>query len=198
MTQPLDLDQLEADAKEARPRLISLNEVREVAERQKLLEEELAALEAQAVVKKQELKKVAEEELPELLNLVGLPSITLADGSIIEIADNISASITDENRSAAHQWLRDNALGDLIKNVVSVTFGKGEDKDAELLVHNIRVMADQGSINFGTLDQKEAVHPSTLKSFVKERIKSGEPLPADIFKLWIGQIAKIKKPKVKI
>jgi hypothetical protein len=197
MPEAIDLDQLEADAQAAAPRMVSLAEVRALAERQKLLEEELAALEAQVVVKKQELKQVAEIELPELLTLVGLPSITLADGSVIEIADNISASITDENRGPAHAWFREIGAGDLIKNIVSVTFGKGEDEYAQLLVHNIQVMADQDAIKYGTLDQKESIHPSTLKAFVKERLKAGEPLPAETLKLYIGQTAKIKKPKVR-
>lgn len=197
----LNPDDLARDAqdqqKTAQERIVSLNEVRILAERQKLLEEEVEALEAQVVNKKAELRKVAEEELPELLNMVGLPSITLADGSIIAVTENISASITDENRGAVMTWLRTNNLGDLIKNSVTVTFGKGEDKDADLLVHNIKVMADQGSLKFGTLDQKEVVHPSTLKAFVKERLKEGLPLPADTFKLFIGQICRIRKPKVK-
>jgi hypothetical protein len=58
-------------------------------------------------------------------------------------------------------------------------------------------MADQGSLKFGTLEQREVVHPSTLRAFVKERLKDGLPLPADTFKLFIGQICRIKKPKVK-
>lgn len=197
MEEPIDVADLEADAQAARPRQVSLTEVRELAERQKVLEEEVAALEAQLVMKKAETRQVAEKELPDLMALVGLPSITMRDGTIVEIVDNISASITDENRQSAHAWLREQELGDLIKNTISVTFGKGEDKDAELLMHNIKVMADQGSINFGTLDQKEQVHPSTLRAFVKERLAQGLPLPAETFKLYVGQIARIKKPKIK-
>ena len=34
-------------------------------------------------------------------------------------------------RCKLYQWLRDQGLGDIIKNNVSVTFGKGEDDKAE-------------------------------------------------------------------
>lgn len=197
----LNHDDLAKDAqdqqKTAQERIVSLNDVRILAEKQKLLEEEVEALEAQVLNKKAELRKVAEEELPELLNMVGLPSITLADGSIIQVTENISASITDENRGAVMTWLRANNLEDLIKNSVTVTFGKGEDKEAERLVAKITIMAKTEDFHFGTLDQKEVVHPSTLKAFVKERLKEGLPLPADTFKLFIGQVCRIRKPKIK-
>lgn len=195
----LGLEHLEADAHEQQakgPRQVSLNEVRELAEKQQQLEAEVEALEAQVVSKKQELRQVAEVDLPELFALAGLPAITLSDGSTIGIMEQVAASIGDENREKAHAWLREQGFGDLIKNVVSVTFGKGEDKDAQLLIHNIHVMADNDTIKFGTLDQKETVHPSTLKSFVKEQLKDGKPLPAETFKLFIRNVAVLKKPKV--
>lgn len=195
----LGLEHLEVDAatqREKTPREVSLNEVRAMAERQQQLEAEVEALEAQVVSKKQELRQVAEVDLPELFSLAGLPSITLYDGAVIGVVEQISATINDENREAAHAWLRAHDFGDLIKNAVTVTFGKGEDKDAQLLVHNIQVMAEQSTIKFGTLDQKETVHPSTLKSFVKEQLKAGKPFPAETFKLFIKDVAVLKKPKV--
>lgn len=201
MTDQLTIEELAADAQaQQQPkadRIVTLNDVRALAESQKVIEEQIEALEAQITLKKAEHKKIAEYELPEMLNFVGLPSITLSDGSTITVKENIHASITDENREAAHTWLRQNGYEDLIKNVVSVSFGKGEDKDALLLVHNINVMADQGALKFGTVDQKEAVHASTLRAFVKERLKTGEPLPVETFKLFIGQVCEIRKPKVK-
>lgn len=191
-------DELLRDAKEQTAnRAISLQDVQRLAEQQKLLEDEVAALEAQVLVKKAELKKVAEEELPELLDGVGLPSITLKDGTVLEVGDLVSASITDDNRAPAHSWLRENQLGDLIKNVLVITFGKGEDEEAIKLQSLIKAMAEKDELRYGTLEQKEAVHPSTLKSFVKERLESGLPLPAQTFKLFIGRVCRIKKPRVK-
>ena len=176
---------------------VTLDEVRSLAEHQLLLEVELEALEAQVDAKKRELRAVSEEQLPNLLLDAGLPGLTLADGSTINVQDNIFASIGDDNREAAHRWLREQGLGDLIKNVVSVTFGKGEDADALLLLHNIQEMGDNDALHFGAVEQKEAVHASTLRSFVKERLKSGLPLPAETFKLFEGKKTVIKRPKRK-
>ena len=38
-------------------------------------------------------------------------------------------------REQALQWLRDQGLGDIIKNNVTVSFGKGEDDKAEQLLN---------------------------------------------------------------
>lgn len=193
-------DDLAADAAASQARkstssTVTLAEVRALAEQQLVLEVEVETLEAQLDAKKKELKDVAEYKLPELLLDAGLPSLTLSDGSTISVQDNIFASIGDDNRDAAHAWLRAAGHGDIIKNVVSVTFGKGEDDYAKLLIHNIHVMADNNALKYGTLAQQEQVHNATLRAFVKERLKAGDPLPLETFKVFEGKIAKIKKSK---
>ena len=57
----------------------------------------------------------------------GVLDIKLADGSRISAEPFYAARITAEKTDDAHQWLRDNGHGDIIKNVVSVSFGRGED-----------------------------------------------------------------------
>jgi len=44
-------------------------------------------------------------------------------------------------------------------------------------------------------EQKEAVHPSTLKAFVKEQIEKGSEIPSETFGIFIGQKTVIKKGK---
>ena len=125
----IDLDDLAEDAEAAKKPVstVTLAEVRALAEQQAVLEAEVENLESQLKAKKDALKDVAECLLPGLLADVGLTSLSLADGTKLEVQDNIFASIDDANREAAHAWLREHGHGDLIKNVVSVTFGKGED-----------------------------------------------------------------------
>ena len=193
------IDDLAADAAVVRllASEVTLNQVRALAEKQLLLEVEVEALEAALSDKKKELKDVAEYELPNMLTEVGMSSLKLSDGSEIVVQDNIFASIDESNKDAAHSWLRAHGQGDLIKNVVSVTFGKGEDDMAKLLIHNIQDMADNNALKYGTLEQKEAVHNATLRAFVKEWLKKGEPFPAETFKLFEGKIAKLKRKKAK-
>lgn len=195
----LDLETLAADAKETKPAAskITLDEVRALAEQQKLLEQELIDLEARVEAKKKELKDVCEYKLPNMLTEIGLKDLTLSTGEIIEMQDNIFASINETNKEEAHKWLREHNFQDLIKNVVSVTFGKGEDKFAESLVANIEAMGAKGDLSYGTLDQKEQVHNSTLRAFVKQRLQDGLELPLATFGVFEGKITKIRKPKIK-
>ena len=140
-----------------------------------------------------EIVALETEILPEGLKLLGIKDLTLSSGARISLSDVISASITDDNRDEAHQWLRDNNHGDLIKNNVTLTFGKGEDTAAKELINRLLQLRNVGETSFGQLQQKEAVHPSTLKAFVRQRVESGEAFPGKLFKLYTGQVVKIAK-----
>ena len=178
---------------------VTLNMVRALAEKMVAMEAEIEADEAAVLAKKMILNDISQKQLPDMFAAAGMPkgSLKLADGTIIEIVENLGCGIAPEKRDEAHAWLRQHGFGDIIKNEVTVMFGKGEDKDAELLIHNIKVMADNDSLHFGGLIQEERVHPSTLKSFVKEQLKLGTSIPADTFKVFVGEVAKLRRPKTK-
>ena len=42
-------------------------------------------------------------------------------------------------------------------------------------------------------EQKSEIHPGTLRSWAKGRIEDGKELPMDMFGVWVGQRAKIKR-----
>lgn len=56
--------------------------------------------------------------------------LTLEDGSKVTLKPTYGGHIAEDNRNEAHQWLRDNAYDDIIKNTVSCQFGRGEDQEA--------------------------------------------------------------------
>ena len=60
-----------------------------------------------------------------MLSELGLSEITLKDGNKITTSTYYSARITDENREEAFAWLDENGFSDIIKNTVSVSFGRG-------------------------------------------------------------------------
>ena len=97
-----------------------------------------------------------------------------------------AASISIKNREAAYSWLRENGLGDIIKNDITVTFGRGEDNKA----------AEYASLAQGQgyePVQKIGVHPQTLKAVVRERLESGREMPSDLFKTYAGNRTKITR-----
>lgn len=189
----INQEELIADAaaqNEIQAKKLSLDEIIKLANLLKEKEEQIAAIEEQINSLKKEWRELGEKTLPEAMQSLGLNNLGLEDGSSINLQDIISASINDENREAAHDWLRKNGHGDIIKNEVVIQFGKEEDEKASYLYEELQARKMQ-------VLQQEKVHPSTLKAFVKERIKNGEELPADIFKLFVGVAARVNKGKGK-
>lgn len=139
---------------------------------------------------KEQYRQLSEEDLPQKLAAIGMSELRLQDGSKITIDNFYSTRITEKNKEVAHQWLRDNGHGDIIKNDITVSFGKGEDETAQ---ETMELLQKEGHMP----KQREAVHPSTLKAFVKERIESGDTaFNLDVqkhFSLYQGKRTKITK-----
>tara|TARA_R110001583_G_scaffold40969_2_gene130507 strand:+ start:15 stop:584 length:570 start_codon:yes stop_codon:yes gene_type:complete len=115
---------------------------------------------------KDQQKQLSEQAIPDKLAELGVADLRLSDGSRISADPFYSARITAKNLGLAHDWLRDNGHGDIIKNTLTVSFSQGEDADATRLAE---LLTKEGYLP----QTKEAVHPSTLRAFVKEMIESG-------------------------
>ena len=115
---------------------------------------------------KERQRELSEQAIPDKLAQLGVSDLKLNDGSRISAEPFYSARISGDNLEKAHTWLRDNGHGDIIKNTLTLTFGQGEDAMAKELVDQL---VSQGHIP----QEKAAVHPSTLRAFVKEQIESG-------------------------
>jgi hypothetical protein len=164
----------------------SLKVVGELAARQLKLEQELTDLEDQLKIKKEELTKVSEKDLPEALAECGLSEVKLLDGSKVTVKPYYQANPPKEKYDEAMSWLRDHGHGDLIKNDVIVSFGKGEDQNAEEFK---TFLSDNGT----SYTDKTGVHPMTFKAFVREQVETGQNLPFDLLGIYIGQKTSIKK-----
>ena len=151
-------------------------------------EDEIAALEDQLKNKKAEAEDIGSRVIPELLAEQGLSEIKLADGSKVSVRKEFRATIPKDEmrRESCLQWLRDQGLGDIIKNNVSVSFGKGEDDKAEQL---LQLAADNGF----EPQQKSDVAWNTLSALYQERVEAGLDMPSDSFSLWIKDKTKISR-----
>lgn len=164
----------------------SLKVVAELAAKQVALEQEIENLEAQLKEKQEALQQVQERDLPEAMTECGISEFKLVDGSKVSVKPYYQASPPKEKYDEAMQWLRDNNHGDLIKNDVTVSFGKGEDDRAGDFK---RFLTENGT----SYTDKTGVHPQTFKAFVREQVETGKNLPFDLLGIYIGQKATIKK-----
>ena len=139
---------------------------------------------------KEELRTLSGETIPEKMAELGMTSTEMYDGSRVQIVEDIYVSIPkDPQKSkACYEWLEDNGLGDIIKNSVGMSFGKGEGNMAKNLEESIKEM--------GLIPEvKVSVHPSTLKATIKKWHEEGKSVPDSTFSLFIGQKTKITKKK---
>ena len=156
-----------------------------LAKRAKVLQKEVEDLEAVTKERKDQLRKLTEQAIPEALAETGMRGFVMEDGSKVELKDFYSASISAATKAEAFQWLRDHKMDDLIKNTVSVKFGRGED---ELCSRLLEILGTQGY----PAEQTEKIEPMTLKAWVKEQTERGNEFPMDLFGAYIGQKAIIK------
>ena len=152
----------------------------------KELEDELKADEESLKNKKKEIERISGEVIPTMLSEMGLSSLKLADGSAVDVKPYYTANISIANREAAYSWLRSNGLGDIIKNDITVSFGRDEDNKAADYANLARGQGFEPT-------QKLKVEPMTLKALVRERIEAGKDMPMDIFNVFVGNRTKITR-----
>ena len=155
-------------------------------ERLNTFQKEIETQEEALKQKKKDFEHLSAEVIPTMMAEMGLSHLKLMDGSSVDVKPNYSASITIANKDAAFQWLRDNNLGDIIKNEISVSFGRNEDNKA----------ADYASLASERgyqPTQKLKVEPMTLKALVRERIEAGKELPTELFNVFVGNKTTIKR-----
>jgi len=162
----------------------ALEELSKLSSKQCQLEDEVELLTRTLKEKEIALRIIAEDEIPSALYSLGLSSIELIDGSKISCSKVYRAHISVANEEDAFAWLHKNGHADIIKNDVKVTFGKGEEADAEKFKEALN---NQGQ----TYTSKKAVHASTLKAFVKNEVVSGSDIPLDKFGVHVSTVSKV-------
>ena len=131
---------------------------------------------------------ISGEVIPTMMSEMGLAELKLHDGSHLKVSTSYKAHISEANKEMAYNWLRENGLGDIIKNEISVSFGRNEDNKAADYAELAKGQGFQPT-------QKMKVEPMTLKALVRERIEAGKPMPAEIFSVFVGNKTTIKRKK---
>lgn len=178
-------DMFEQDAGALTVKDEDLTSVAALAKRAKLLEKEIEEIESVLKERKEQLRKMEEESIPNMLTELGMKDFTMADGSKITVKPFYSASIKEENRAQAYEWLREHGYDDIIKNTVSVRFGRGEDQLCDTLLNLLRGQ------NY-PVEQAQKIEPQTLKAWVREQVERGSAFPTELFGVYVGQKATIK------
>jgi hypothetical protein len=131
---------------------------------------------------------ISGEVIPTMMSEMGLAELKLHDGSHLKVSTSYKAHISEANKEQAFNWLRDNGLGDIIKNEISVSFGRNEDNKAADYAELARGQGFQPT-------QKMKVEPMTLKALVRERAEAGKDMPTELFGIFSENKTTIKRNK---
>ena len=152
------------------------------------LEDEIEEQEKKLKELKRNQELLSGEVIPTMMTEMNISTLKLADGSAVEVKPVYGASIPVAKKEEAYTWLRENGLGDLIKNEITVAFGRNEDNKAMAYA---TLAQGQGYEPI----QKLKVEPMTLKALVRERVEAGLDMPSDLFNLFTSNRTKITRNK---
>lgn len=147
----------------------------------KTLSELKGTLDSYQKLAEQTAKAISQLEdvaLPEMMTQLGLEEITLDTGHKITKKKLVFASVKDEH--TAFQWLRDHDEDSIIKNTINVSLSRGDDELAVIIEKELEKLGV-------VFERKEAVHPSTLKAFIKEALADpnlADSLPRKAFGIY--------------
>ena len=178
----------EKDQEQVIDKTTNINKLADKIQEMQAIQSAIESDEQQLKQKKKHLENLSGEVIPTMLSEMGLSFLKLQDGSSVEVKTNYSATITQANKEKAFNWLRENGLGDIIKNEISVSFGRNEDNKAADYAELAKGQGFQPT-------QKMKVEPMTLKALVRERIEAGKEMPTEIFGVFSENKTTIKRSK---
>ena len=179
-------EQMEQDQTEVIKSTTNIKTLSDQVLKLRAMEDQLKIMEEALKTRKKEIDRISGEVIPTMLSEMGLSQLKLADGSSVDVKPFYSATISAQNKDRAYNWLRTNGLGDIIKNEISVSFGRNYDNKAASY-------ADLAKSNGYPPTQKLKVEPMTLKALVRERIEAGKEMPTELFNVFVGNKTTIKR-----
>ena len=178
----------EADQQDAMKRTDNIQSLADQVERLETFATTIEAAEENLKLLKKKRDHISGEVIPTMMSEMCLAELKLHDGSHLKVSTSYRATITEANKEAAFNWLRNNGLGDIIKNEISVSFGRNEDNKAADYAELAKGQGFQPT-------QKMKVEPMTLKALVRERIEAGKEMPTEIFGVFSENKTTIKRNK---
>ena len=178
----------EKDQQDAMKKTEGIQSLADQVERLELCDDRIADIENDLKMMKKKRDHISGEVIPTMMSEMGLAELKLQDGSHLKVSTSYRATITEANKEAAFNWLRNNGLGDIIKNEISVSFGRNEDNKAASYAELAKGQGFQPT-------QKMKVEPMTLKALVRERIEAGKEMPTEIFGVFTENKTTIKRNK---
>ena len=167
---------------------VDVNELSEAIEQFKSVGAQILATEIKLKELKSQEKYISEITIPEIMEKQNLKTIKLKDGSELSVGKKFYASFKADKKEEGIKWLRDNGLGDIVDNNITVTFGQGEDNKA---VEYASLARERGY----EPTQQEKVHHARLSAVMREWKEKGNEVPVDLFNTLEGNRTSVTNKK---
>ena len=105
----------EQDQQDAMKKTDGVQSLADQVERLETCDDRIADLENDLKMMKKQRDHISGEVIPTMMSEMGLAELKLHDGSHLKVSTSYRATITEANKEAAFNWLRENGLGDIIK-----------------------------------------------------------------------------------
>ena len=181
-----DAINFEEDQQDLMKKTGNIQSLADQVERLELCDDRIADIEADLKMMKNKRDHISGEIIPTMMSEMGFSELTLKDNTKLKVTTSYKAHISEANKEMAFNWLRNNGLGDIIKNEISVSFGRNEDNKAADYATLAKERGFQPT-------QKMKVEPMTLKALVRERIEKGKEMPTEIFGVFTENKTTIKR-----
>jgi hypothetical protein len=155
-----------------------------------LIMADVAVSEAEELLKKAQEKRrsIAEQQIPELMDKLGLEEFKSKKGWKVTVKKVIRASIPAKFKDKAMKWLVEHGHSGMIKRTISVAFNRDQ---AELA----KITQDELALKFPNVKEDLKVEPATLKAWVTRALDAGEDIPLELFGVFDQKVAKVDLPK---
>jgi hypothetical protein len=153
------------------------------------LTEVVAQMEDDLKQAKSALHRYRTVQVPDIMSELQMDRVSFK-GWDVRLDDFVSGSLPSdpEKRASAIKWLESHDGGGLIKTDIKLSFAKSQHNEA------LSIAAQLESDGFAP-NVESGVHPSTLQSYARQRIKDGDDIDPEALGLFIGKVAKLKEVK---
>lgn len=147
-----------------------LKTISELADRLFDAQAKVVEMEADLKDAQRAVRQLAEHDLPEAMEDVGLKTLETASGLVVKVSNKLHAKQLSQAHGKALDWLRSHGNAGLIKTTVGVPFTAGSESEAAALVDRL---AGEGF----AASKACSVHHSSLSSVLTKMLEEGEEIP---------------------
>ena len=159
-----DLDELADAGEQTAP--TDLAAITALAYRQLEIEGEIDKLEAALKIKKKDLAKISESDLPAALKAARMTTFGLDNGMTVGYEEDLKISVPANKKATVIKLMKDWGYSGDVTNVLTVDLGKGNDNAAKALTAQAEEMGVKAVLT-------EDINSGTVKKALRKRIKDG-------------------------